>query len=940
MQQIQEFISSRVLAVHLNTKLLGQEFEQFLEQCYLKINNNRLKRDSNDDIKNKYVELARLVPQPKPENMDLLIFIAGYLVHKKLHSQSNEEQKNIYDLRLLLDIYHILIYTVNGIMVSDTFLETCIGKFFQPHFFDYTKKIVYVPPYQKPTKFFGRPIAQTQPTSPEADQLATTFTNMFKPIRKKQALSIQETQQEFHYELISPPVRKHKININSLSPSMANALKIDTVSQPRMVNHPMQKANFGEHKVLQRLKQLNEVNQQKPEPRLPSRKVRNLFEEHGLIPPPKDFFQRSKKVDPYMRPFLEHNYVLDNRLQNMQTLPSSQIIQQDLQPYIQMKPEVPIVKKQIITTEFNFDDPSLKSTQNGFDIQATTTKASLPQFSNYSTFYKEASQTQPILVPIRTKKLKKSVSDFNYDNKIQFYQTQFDKAMNNVSTDLKISELDRLISWQKIWENYQGKQNDNMYKLINVELLKEISKYLSKAQIRYLQNRIAIICQLKNQLVVPYLVLEPFNFQVILDFDIEYFWDIKINNLYDDLKKEGIKILVNQFQTAESDQYHKYYALEIIKQGDQNKEIYKKNIDTQLFECIESAYSTALDLIRPRQQKLEQLNLLVQFQLMREDYITNEKINNPFFFFSEDNFFNNPCLIDQQTLFNHIIENPDYRSEFLKMDRHNIGMAIIVWKGYQLLQSKYPGSKIDIIIQPLLKNFLYMVDDEPYLFSETYKELYVRQSSINNVRFSTNIYTERLDKGIPINNITFFEQTNIELGQDIIQLQLKPNYKLLQQKKDYEITISLYPYDEYEKEYSSMHEEGYINIRSKKFDYYFSDCHDEGHLINLQKLYCDQCNKPKDISTIFYDTQFRDFFMIAQQNLIQHISRLYPVLLIKPLTLKRFKDGEYIFVSLNQNHQICSLIYQSITMNWNGDQSYINDIEEKPHTNFDFQKIL
>ena len=42
---------------------------------------------------------------------------------------------------------------------------------------------------------------------------------------------------------------------------MANALKIDTVSQPRMVNHPMQKANFGEHKVLQRLKQLNEVNQ-------------------------------------------------------------------------------------------------------------------------------------------------------------------------------------------------------------------------------------------------------------------------------------------------------------------------------------------------------------------------------------------------------------------------------------------------------------------------------------------------------------------------------------------------------------------------------------------------------------------------------------------------------------------------------------------------------
>ena len=74
--------------------------------------------------------------------------------------------------------------------------------------------------------------------------------------------------------------------------------------------------------------------------------------------------------------------------------------------------------------------------------------------------------------------------------------------------------------------------------------------------------------------------------------------------------------------------------------------------------------------------------MLVQFQLMREDYITNEKINNPFFFFSEDNFFNNPCLIDQQTLFNHIIENPDYRSEFLKMDRHNIGMAIIVWKGY------------------------------------------------------------------------------------------------------------------------------------------------------------------------------------------------------------------------------------------------------------------
>lgn len=57
-------------------------------------------------------------------------------------------------------------------MVSDAFIETNFKKYFSDKLLDYTKKIVHVPPYTKPTNFFGHSIEFPKLESKEGAEFA------------------------------------------------------------------------------------------------------------------------------------------------------------------------------------------------------------------------------------------------------------------------------------------------------------------------------------------------------------------------------------------------------------------------------------------------------------------------------------------------------------------------------------------------------------------------------------------------------------------------------------------------------------------------------------------------------------------------------------------------------------------------------------------------
>lgn len=141
--------------------------------------------------------------------------------------------------RFYLDCYHVINYALNGIMVSDTYIESTLSKYFSDKYLDYQRKPVYAPPSKKPTKFFGQSISIPTLDYEEGAEFAKTLSSIFKPYRRKLPQTDYE-KPEIKY-LHSPVLRKMKMNIHTVSPSMASALKITSVGKekPKLINHPI-----------------------------------------------------------------------------------------------------------------------------------------------------------------------------------------------------------------------------------------------------------------------------------------------------------------------------------------------------------------------------------------------------------------------------------------------------------------------------------------------------------------------------------------------------------------------------------------------------------------------------------------------------------------------------------------------------------------------------
>jgi len=86
-----------------------------------------------------YSEYFSLLVQPKEELSNLGIFGASYICHIMFFNLFPRE-RDLFDMRFILDCYHIVIHEINGIFVSDFYIQNSIERIFGNRFFHYEKR--------------------------------------------------------------------------------------------------------------------------------------------------------------------------------------------------------------------------------------------------------------------------------------------------------------------------------------------------------------------------------------------------------------------------------------------------------------------------------------------------------------------------------------------------------------------------------------------------------------------------------------------------------------------------------------------------------------------------------------------------------------------------------------------------------------------------------
>lgn len=87
-------------------------------------------------ITNPYSVYFEAIPSCRSEILTILQFSVAYLIHG-FHYRLFPNERIHFNIRFILDCYHIVIYILTGLIVSDYYIHTHIEKFFGDRFFQY-----------------------------------------------------------------------------------------------------------------------------------------------------------------------------------------------------------------------------------------------------------------------------------------------------------------------------------------------------------------------------------------------------------------------------------------------------------------------------------------------------------------------------------------------------------------------------------------------------------------------------------------------------------------------------------------------------------------------------------------------------------------------------------------------------------------------------------
>ena len=87
-----------------------------------------------------YSKIFTKLPQPKDSLTNLLVYLIAYAVHVTFWDVFTEKDRTLFNMRFILDCYHIVLFELHGVFVSDQTIQNTIEKLFGAKFFFYEKK--------------------------------------------------------------------------------------------------------------------------------------------------------------------------------------------------------------------------------------------------------------------------------------------------------------------------------------------------------------------------------------------------------------------------------------------------------------------------------------------------------------------------------------------------------------------------------------------------------------------------------------------------------------------------------------------------------------------------------------------------------------------------------------------------------------------------------
>lgn len=86
-----------------------------------------------------YTRLFHSLPRPKENFSVNLVFIMTYVIHKAFFDTFVEDRE-LFNLRFVIDCYHIVIIQLNGVTVTDFYIQLFIDRIFSYKFMDYFRE--------------------------------------------------------------------------------------------------------------------------------------------------------------------------------------------------------------------------------------------------------------------------------------------------------------------------------------------------------------------------------------------------------------------------------------------------------------------------------------------------------------------------------------------------------------------------------------------------------------------------------------------------------------------------------------------------------------------------------------------------------------------------------------------------------------------------------
>ena len=321
---------------------------------------SRILKDYRRKISSNYVSFIIILPHHQKENLlNLVIFSVAYIILLIFCKHFPNEKAQISN-RFLLDIFHIILFELNGVCVSDYYVQNIIEKMFTYKFLSFYKDYGSFKkpesPSRKPKNFLGNTInfpenpnfnVEYQSFSHELSSILYKNIDFSKKPRVVQKKEIKNEVYNNHYahtDVSQMSVNKSSVLNNSttsqnleentymnkmkfdcsqISPTISNILENGKMTLPhikrKVINHPIDKSIDNGIRLKYPLS-LSKIPEKSPTQNKQKIKSSVLDPYNYTV---NDLPDEYKTNSTHLKDLYQLKYILDNTHQNTFQLPSS-----------------------------------------------------------------------------------------------------------------------------------------------------------------------------------------------------------------------------------------------------------------------------------------------------------------------------------------------------------------------------------------------------------------------------------------------------------------------------------------------------------------------------------------------------------------------------------------------------------------------------------------